>query len=217
LFIVDWTPSHLQQLHDKAAACIGESKQTVKQFYRNKPEDYFLDIFRNHRGVMDPYTKDCNGSPGCPINGEIDGLFFSTSAKAPPFSYFGNWRLFVTAHTMLTPDCNMYFADFYCHYKAPYVTVVVTKPGSPSDVFCAAKLLRMDTCDNAFLEWNRGHIRAAQKRSFHIEMLYTESLDIGRCTKAGFGRFDKHVPTKGRGKSNGVGITKNPNCTICNI
>jgi len=42
--------------------------------------------------MMMPYLKDENGHPGCPINGEIEGCFFSSLLQGdslPNASPFG--------------------------------------------------------------------------------------------------------------------------------
>jgi hypothetical protein len=135
--------------------------------------------------VMYPYRKNFNGDTCSIINGNINGLFFSTSldlrTHQPPLnSYFGEIRLNIDALGLFHYNCNLYFVDFYCHYHAHYVAVLLTPMNSQTDVLCQDRLLRLDIYDNPFmllkLSGNGWHVLA--DHNVHIEELYTEKIDI---------------------------------------
>lgn len=52
---------------------------------------------------MKAYTKDNNGHPESPINGELNGLFFSATpnGRTAYASYFGNTQLDVRCREMI--------------------------------------------------------------------------------------------------------------------
>ncbi|XP_046332200.2 uncharacterized protein LOC124115314 isoform X2 [Haliotis rufescens] len=154
----------LAKLQEKAETycrnhALTPKKYPITQMYRNKPISYFNGIMYNKNGVMEKYLKDNNGDPYSAINNKISGLFFSGSfdtretnppQRPPNFSYFGEIRLFVPAEELFTSDIRMYFADFFCHYKVHYVTVVLTKTGSDDDKFCEERLIELDLQTNPF-------------------------------------------------------------------
>lgn len=178
----------------------------------------------NTDGIMKPYMKDFNGDPGCPINGQICGLFFAgkrdrKNGCLPTHSPFGEYRFVVPTFRLFNPfNLNMYFADFYCHTVNHYVTVVLTHPGSQEDVFCMQFLKKLNTTMNPFFMYDVDSDRYWMASKIYVEVFYTlpvyvayeMSIDPIRCQIG---------PTNviGRGYSKVEGIVKNPNCSVCNL
>ncbi|CAC5391447.1 unnamed protein product [Mytilus coruscus] len=223
-----FTKADYETLYDKTLGFIKARKgkfRSVKYFYRNKSEQYFHSITVNHNGIMKPYKKDHNGDPCSVINGRLDGLFFNTAMDSKrnrplPCSPFGPVRLHITASFLFEPNLNLYFADFYCHYKIHYVTVILTRRDSPSDNFCKKRLKELDIHDNPFVCITTSNISndimVYHGNGLGVEVLYTEALNIHEIIQNQQGHF-KRVPVIGRGESRPNGIPKNENCTICNL
>lgn len=200
----------------------------IEYLYRNKSEMYYSSIYEYHNGVMKPYRKDHNGDPCSVINGRIDGLFFSTAVefetmKPFPNSLYGPVRLHIDASVLFTTNCNLYFADFYCHYNVHYVTVVLTPKRSPVDEFCRERLIQLDIFDNPFLilkeisgDYDYYEVMVFSASGFRVEVFYTEPINVNLILRKKHGFFSR-VPTVGRGESIRTGIPKNNNCKICNI
>lgn len=195
----------------------------IEFFYRNKSEQYYKDILKSTSGEMIPYTKDNNGDQGSIINGAINGLFYSTllgpKSKPPPISFYGPVRLHLKANIIFTENCNIYFSDFYCHYEQHYVTIVLTRKGSPEDDFCNTHLLMMDKDDNPFMKLSRninGLKTVMATMGVVVEVFYTESVNIRSLLQWGHGYMSKTV-LMGRGRSKPEGIPKNENCNKCNL
>ena len=180
-------------------------------FYRNKPHLYYMQCVLNDKNIMKVYMKDNNGDPKSIINSRIKGLFFATSVsltgEPPNTSHFGPCRICIPATAMLAEDSNLYFADFYCNYRAHYVTVVLTKPGSETDQFCKRKLFKLDIRDNDFL-WRNDKVYVTD--NVWVEVLYTEDVDLSRpdC---------KFSDVPSTGTSTPGGLPKNPRCLVCNL
>ncbi|XP_076077463.1 phytanoyl-CoA hydroxylase-interacting protein-like [Mytilus galloprovincialis] len=199
---------------------------TIDYLYRNKSEMYFASIREYHCGIMKPYTKDNNGDPCSVINGHIDGLFFSTAVdfqtmKPLPESLYGPVRLHIDASTLFTPNFNLYFADFYCHYRVHYVTVVLTPKRSPTDKFCEGRLLKLDIRQNPFIYLSETkedfyEVIVYLSNGLRVEVFYTEAVNISRIIENQQGHFER-VPIIGRGESRPTGIPKNNLCKICNL
>lgn len=84
--------------------------------YRNKPMDYFINVFEYDDGVMKPYEKDASGDPGSPINGQLNGLFFMAKnirGRPPPDSFFGDTRLQVIEN--FTKKKQIVYGEFVCN------------------------------------------------------------------------------------------------------
>lgn len=187
---------------------------------------YFASIREYHSGIMKPYTKDHNGDPCSVINGHIDGLFFSTAVdfqtmKPLTESLYGPVRLHIDASTLFTPNFNLYFADFYCHYRVHYVTVVLTPKGSPTDKFCEGRLLKLDIRHNPFIYLSETkedfyEVIVYLSNGLRVEVFYTEAVNISRIIENQQGHFER-VPIIGRGESRPTGIPKNGLCKICNL
>lgn len=199
---------------------------TVEFIYRNKSEMYFASIMEYHDGIMKPYTKDYNGDPYSVINGCIDGLFFSTALdfhtlKPPPESLYGPVRLHIEASALVTPNLNIYFADFYCHYQVHYVTIILTPKWSPVDKFCQERLLKLDINKNPFIYLAESsedfyEVKVYLGTGLRVEIFYTEPINIPILLRNRKGFFSR-VPIIGRGESRPQGIPKNKQCKVCNI
>ena len=209
--IAVFTPKELQTLYTKAVKYMkrrtGVNRFKNSVFYRDKPEAYFEDLSTNNNNIMTVYIKDDNGDPASIINGQIDGLFFSTKNPQND-SHFGDTRVTIPATHMLTADSNLYFADFYCFKTAHYVTVVLTKPGSATDLFCESNLIKLDITYNEFLKsWG---CEVLVSDEVWVEVLYTEDVDLSRpeCTFS---------TVRSNRTSTPGGLPKNPNCRVCNL
>ena len=151
---------------------------------------------------MKVYLKDYNGNAASSINGQLKGLFFCAipylnTEKPADWSFFGSKRVSIPAPAMLTEDCNLYFADFYCYYNSErhYVTVVLTKPGSMSDRFCKEKLMNLDPRKNPFL-YRKDNDEVWTSGNVWVEVFYTEDVQLSRpdC-------YFETVEVRGRGSS----------------
>ena len=122
------------------------------------------------QGVMCIYTKDgnasrANGSQRSPINSSDpaqrpQGLFFMANVdfSGDPIplalSPFGDTRVIIPINSLITPDMNMYFADFYCaggRRGTHYVTLVLARTGSHMDQVYTANLVTLSRHNNPFL------------------------------------------------------------------
>lgn len=223
-----FTVNELKILFDRAVDFLKcKDFAFLEYFYRNKPKDYYKDIFENHNGIMKPYVKDENGDRSSIINRNIEGLFFNVNLdrklSPPPMSYFGRRRAFIRSDNLFHSNSKLYFADFYCHYEKHYVTLVITEKDSRSDSFCTDRLLSLDIFDNPFLKLlvvpisEQLKVYTVLSKSVHVEVLYTESVDLMHIQQKQNGFLFKDVGVLGRGASKPSGIPKNEKCQICNI
>ncbi|XP_063404911.1 uncharacterized protein LOC134688285 [Mytilus trossulus] len=223
-----FTKTEYETLYNQTIQFIKRRKshfRSIGYFYRNKSKQYFTSITVDHSGIMAPYKKDNNGDPCSVINGRLDGLFFSTTVDfqtGQPFKYspFGPLRLHIYASFLFTPHLNLYFADFYCHYKVHYVTVILTRKDSTADNFCRERLKELDIHDNPFVYLKKSKrsndIMVRHGNGLRIEVLYTEAINIHEIIRKEQGYFEP-VHIMGRGESRKNGIPKNKNCKICNL
>lgn len=120
---------------------------------------------------------------------------------------------------MFNPNVQVYFADFYCNFYIHYVTLVIAEPNSKADMFCRSRLLKINMFDNPFIKLvlHKGEYSVYVTLNVHVELFYTESIDINRvrCQQNGF--LFQDVPTKGKGSSCPEGIAKKAGCKICNL
>ncbi len=210
-----FSKSELEELMDKAAN-YKKGRLQVTYAYRNKPFPYWENVKRKG-SIMEVYIKDENGDPGCPINGQIKGLFFGvrpnhkTGQPLPAESLFGQRRIYLSVEDLIKPHLRMYFADFWCHKLAHHVTLVVTKPHSAVDKFCSENLLKIPMTNNPFFyrQKGRGYFCCTVPE---VEILYTENVDLKapNITWA-------TVPVIGKGSSTPGGIPKKRDCDICNL
>ena len=214
----------LRELLDRAIEAVTEERtqavDSITWLYRNKPTEYFDHIQKNCNGVMEVYLKDQNGDPGSLINGKLHGLFFATNVdrktQQPPMtSHFGEVRLYLPAAQIFTADsAHLYFADFYCNYQAHYVTLVYTNLNTNADKFCRENLIKLDIYKNAFLYKSHSDTLCVT-RNVHVEVLYTENVDIPKWI-AEYGAKMGNV-VMSTGTSTPGGLPKNPSCKVCNI
>jgi len=170
---------------------------------------------------MEAYLKDNSGDPASPINLQIKVLSFMASVQrgteGEPLSRspFGTHRICINVDELLAKASNVYFVDFYCKRGLNHlVTLVMTRPGSETDRFCAERLFLLDLDDPIknpiFFRDATGQLRVSTRHQLLVEVLFTEDLDIS-------GYFIKQVPTVGRGSSTPGGIPKTGTCSLCNL
>lgn len=216
----------------------GPSLRPITLLYRNNPLPYFTDILENRGGIMNVCLKNDNGDPKCPINGKIDGIYFSCgvhprTGKLPFMSPFGNTRFVIPIHKLIFPkDDRIYFADFFCHSKGHHVALVVTKPESHADRFCARTLPRLrmieaapsetesddesgSDCENLFFHFNSDEGRFYCSVAVWVQIYYTENVNFG----AEFAQNRDCIIQMGAslGRRAGYGRAKNPSCVDCNL
>ena len=110
----------MKQAEDFELSETNGEKLPVDYAYRNKSYDYFENISKNRKNIMEVYIKDNNGDPCCPINDKIDGLFFGVRPEPntlviPTVSPFGSRRIVLPIEKLVTSNTGLYFADFWCH------------------------------------------------------------------------------------------------------
>ncbi len=217
----DYFQQELQELLGKAEqhqALRGSEMKELRWFYRNKHMSYFENIYLHQYGWMTKYRKNNNGDPASPINGKLDGINFSVmvdqfSGQPPLFSYFGKYRIYIPAWYMFYNFPNLYFSDFYCHYHAHHMTLVMTRNGSKADVFCRKKLVKLNPTSNPFVRYDLLANRGAVSSHIQIEIFVTEDINLHDVQLAGgyFGGVKCNTKACPRGKR------KNPSCNICNL
>lgn len=124
--------------------------------------------------------------------------------------------IYVKADDMLRIASTLYFADYYCMYgESHYVTLVMTKPGSKAECFCAERLMLLnvnDATEIPFLFYDHlGQLKVSTAQNLWVEILLTEDIDIRR------GIFQHDLLACGKGSSTPGGIPKDPECPKCNI
>ncbi len=219
--------AELQELLAKASKFMLQSNDAtiqIKDMYRNKSDQYFKDIKQNKGHIMHKYRKDFNGGPGSPINGAIDGLFFNIwldqNGKPPSQSPFGELRISLPLKDRITPWLhNVYFSDFYCHYRQHYVTLVVTERGSTEDKFCKKHLLELGLhCgSNPFFFYDNWKNAFFCSSKLKVEIFYCMDVDLTNAFARREGCNFYRVQIYGRGSSKPKGIPKNLRCNICNL
>ncbi|CAC5404671.1 unnamed protein product [Mytilus coruscus] len=196
----------------------------IQYFYRNKSKTYFDKIMKQMNGEMRPYLKSNGGEQSSVVNGRLSGLFFSTYIDATtnmpsPFSHFGPIRLYIQSLVMFNPECNLYFADFYCHKKRHHVTIILMPKYSIDNEFCGQYLKELNIFHNPYLclrvEFN-GAFTVMANLDVTVEVFYTETINVRRALELQYGFIEK-TNTIGRGYAPPSGIPKNPSCKICNL
>ncbi|XP_063402168.1 uncharacterized protein LOC134686431 [Mytilus trossulus] len=198
----------------------------IQYFYRNKSVEYFQIILNSNylNGEMRPYLKSNGGEQGSVVNGRLSGLFFSTyidiTTNMPnPCSHYGPIRLYLKSLIMFNPQCNLYFADFYCHYKRHHVTIILVPKLSTHNNFCRQYLTELNIFHNPYLclrvELN-GTFTIMANMDVTVEVFYTETINVRRALELQYG-FIVETPTIGKGFAKPSGTPKNPDCNICNL
>nr|XP_022336346.1 phytanoyl-CoA hydroxylase-interacting protein-like isoform X2 [Crassostrea virginica]XP_022336347.1 phytanoyl-CoA hydroxylase-interacting protein-like isoform X2 [Crassostrea virginica]XP_022336348.1 phytanoyl-CoA hydroxylase-interacting protein-like isoform X2 [Crassostrea virginica] len=216
---------HVQLLYNRASEfCRPARRCAIYHLYRNKPRHYFEKI-RSRGGVMTKYLKNNGGDQASPLNRSIQGLFFSAHYKYSPDGWpylperspFGDQRLHVALPFFVNANTNLYFADFFCHYKNHHVTLVITKAGSYSDQFCKKHLIPVDKRNNPFLYYNHWQNTCFTNVALNIEIFYTDNIDIGYLIYHDYAYFSFcKVIGNSKGKSF-IGQMKNKECQKCNL
>lgn len=194
-----------------------------KWLYRNKDEEYFDNILQTNRGVMEPIMKDESGDPRNPINGRLEGVFFTASVKkdsdSKPLqkSPYGSSRFQVPLEYLIDSDCyNLYFADFYCAgTNIHYVVLVVAEVDSKADHFCGNNLPLLDWDNNDFLtcDGDDDYFEVTSTTSCIIELFYAKVVNVRRALKMGGAQLRNDIPSFGRRQE----LYKNLNCSTCNF
>uniref|UniRef100_A0A915P496 Phytanoyl-CoA hydroxylase-interacting protein-like C-terminal domain-containing protein n=1 Tax=Meloidogyne floridensis TaxID=298350 RepID=A0A915P496_9BILA len=227
-----FSKSELERVMALASRFCGDLMYQFDIVHRCKPKSYFDNIYSQPGGqrMMMPYLKDENGHPGCPINGEIEGCFFSSLLQGdslPNASPFGDVQMILEVNKILDfKRMNMYFADFYCNQAFAggqgvssalhYITVVVCEKNSQTDKFCASRLLRLDPSNNKFLKLlptsNSGSPRYLTNSTsgLLVEIYYTKPVSLFQAKKF------REISTIGKGSSRPMGLPNNKLCKICN-
>ncbi|KAG7480682.1 hypothetical protein MATL_G00058850 [Megalops atlanticus] len=217
----DYAMVHLQQLLEKAKGASGRMLR-FSVFYRNQHPDYFHYVRTVCGGVMYPALKDNSGSHGSPINGTLQGIFFSCNTEfdtglPPNDSPYGPLRFQIPAGYLLNPSTCLYFADFYCMYTAyHYVILVLAPAGSEGDNFCRSRLPQLDLTDNPFLTYSPPQREGEEPVFCHtrdviLEVLFTEPVHLGQGTLV---EISGHHQLMSQSTAN---AKKDPSCKVCNI
>ena len=197
----------------------------VQYFYRNKSFQYYNVIMQQLNGEMRPYLKSNGGEQGSVLNGRLPGLFFSTlldsnTNKPSTQSHYGPMRLYVQSQFMFNPHCNLYFGDFYCHFKRHHVTIILTSKSSPCNRFCQQYLLPLNIFSNPYLRIcmaeNGGSFVVLANMNVTVDIFHTETINVLWVLRRNVGYFEE-TKTVGRGYAPPSGIPKNICCEICNL
>lgn len=217
-----FTQAEMNQLREKCdlhISKVGGGIQKINYLYRNKPATYFSPIEAGY-GQMVPYLKDMGGDPKCPINGHVNGLFFSGTlynGGLPTFSPFGERRFVIPAGRLFNTTKKLYFSDFFCMRGFPknhYVSLVITTPDSEADIYCREKLIPLDILDNDYLKLDQdGNVWLCHGPNLWVEVMYTDTINV----KTEQGAYFTDVEPYGYGSSKPFGLPKIANCPICNI
>ncbi|XP_022341814.2 uncharacterized protein LOC111135772 isoform X1 [Crassostrea virginica] len=227
LFKSYMTQVEIDELHKRAvghtlSTAVLPSFYPVKYLYRNKPLLHFLHIFTNTKGIMFKYIKNFGGDPASTLNRKLHGLFFSANVDPktgdpPPVSYYGDQRIHIPVSFMITPDTNLYFADFYCHNIKHKVTLVVTLKGSKADEFCSARLKSLNQSYNEFLYRSPDSTDAMVNTRVTVEVFYTESIDIGKLLESRIAYFTTVQSEGNPFLKTLLGRPKREGCKTCNL
>ncbi|PAV90655.1 hypothetical protein WR25_06995 [Diploscapter pachys] len=203
------------QLYRKCEVFARNDMHPFEVLYRCKPKCYWEDIHLYRSGIMQKYAKDFNGQPANWINGVLSGLFFSArldkDGYLPNTSPFGDTRMIIQAYTLLNPVThNFYFADFYCNYMTHYITIVICRKESETDLYSKQHLIRINPEDNPFLKVCRAVYPNSiptyfVNRNIWVEIYYTEDIPLS------WGR------NLGAGTSKIGGLPNNKYCPKCNL
>ncbi|KAL3881646.1 hypothetical protein ACJMK2_028059 [Sinanodonta woodiana] len=194
----------------------------ITHMYRDKMPDYFDFVFHNNGGIIPCYYKTLSGDKASSLHFNIKGIFFHTfvdltTLQPPTISYQGSMRLHIAAE-LFFDDVNIYFADFYCHYKSHKVTLVFACKGSQGDKFCQPRLQKLDPYDNPFL-YRTSEGRIFVNSGVRVEVIYTAPIYARNILKT-FGPFYiffTHVQAVGKPGNIVISKPKNANCNVCNL
>ena len=172
--------------------------------YRNNHPEYFEDIKQNKGNMMLVSPKNSSGDLRCPIVNNLRGIEFSVGSwnLLPRKSPFGDTRVVIPLERIIHINvCNLYAADLYCYGKGHHVLLVVTRSGSPADIFCAQRLPQLpwipsNPYENPFLFFDTQAGTFYVTFSVWISVFYTENVRIDQATdffKCGFGKRNSRV------------------------
>ncbi|XP_071092578.1 phytanoyl-CoA hydroxylase-interacting protein-like [Haliotis cracherodii] len=125
---------------------------------------------------MAPQIKDNEGDPYCPINRELEGVFFwvtRSRGDLPTISPFGDIRVVVPLERVFDESARLYFLDFYCmsgQSRNHYVTLVLTERKSKANRFCRKHLVRLEEDENVFLMKEGGTYKTLRQDKVWVEV-----------------------------------------------
>ena len=197
-----------------------------KWLYRNKPKEYFDEIFKSNKGIMKPVMKNRGGDPRNPINNKLEAVFFTASVKrgstdGEPIekSPYGSTRFQASIEYLIDPDIyNLYFADFYCSgSEFHYISLVVAESDSEADVICGDCLPMLKWNNNAFLTCDDDNQFEVTDSDFCIiEVLHAKDVDMAKAFAEGHAILKHDLRTHGRALLRDGGLDKNLECSVCN-
>ena len=200
-----------------------QTRSFISHVYRVKFKNVFDDIFTNKNGIMYSYSKNFGGDEGSTLNGRINGLFFSTFVHPTTglplqSSYFGDTRITIPFEVLINDESNMYFSDFYCHYTAHKIQIVVAINNTLEDEFCKRNLIYLNKYDNPFFVIKYGTNIALVRNDVSVELFFAGNLHI-RTLLYYYPHTVKleYIKCIGDAKKAVVGIPKNPDCKFCNL
>ncbi|KAK3585551.1 hypothetical protein CHS0354_022960 [Potamilus streckersoni] len=220
------TKTEVNELFVKSSEFVGRHGLSgdleITHMYRDKLPDYFDFIFHKNGGIIPCYYKTLSGDKASSLHFNIKGIFFHTfvdftTLKPPPISYQGSMRLHIAAQ-MFFDNVNIYFADFYCHYKSHKVTLVFAYKGTEGDKFCQPRLKKLDPYDNPFL-YRTSEGRIFVNSGVRVEVIYTAPIYARNILKT-FGPyyiFFTHVHPVGNPGNIVKSKPKNADCNVCNL
>jgi len=143
---------------------------------------------------MKVYTKQYNhGHSASSIDGCLEGLFFSSNVQPwdgnpMPCPMYGDECFGLSSSCLFEIAPNLYFADVCCDSpkNIHHVKLVMTRPGSLSDVFCSQKLRVLEKfAENPechlFLFFKHGQVYVTTK--LIVSVLYTLNIDLNHCKR----------------------------------
>ncbi len=172
--------------------------------------------------------KGQSGDPRSPINGRLSGMFFASNVtykpphKPLPVSIYGPMRLEVPVQRLQEICPNLYFGAFYClkKGKSHHIILVMTKPGSDADIFCAEHLPFLNPHNNNFLKFTPdGDMAEYCTEHIYYEIFFTEDLDISIYESDGNSLRQVGVKPGFERIAGGCRIQpqKWSDCTVCNL
>ncbi|KAK3585547.1 hypothetical protein CHS0354_022958 [Potamilus streckersoni] len=220
------TKNEVNELYQKSRDFMLKQKDAglaeISHFYRDKLPAYFDFIFDTNFGIVPIYHKTLSGDKASTIHLNLMGIFFHTLVNAntrqpPKTSCHGTKRLHIPATFFF--DCvNIYFADFYCHYKSHKITLIFAIDGTKADKFCKARLIKLDPFKNPFLCRNPDG-KVFVTLAVRVEVFYTAPiLVVGLMKKYGTEKvFFTSVRSVFKPRDIVISKPKKEDCMICNL
>ncbi|KAI1731277.1 phytanoyl-CoA hydroxylase-interacting protein-like [Ditylenchus destructor] len=145
------------------------------------------------------------------------GVFFlAETGDGFSESYFGNAKLCVQPHLVITKDHNLYFGDFLCFEgDTHYVTIVVSRRNSPEDNFCNDNLVKLDIHKNNFFRFEYSSGESAQQS---FKMVYGSGLIVEILYMHDFEFEEDKIWTRNvKSNRRKQDLEHNKSCVHCNV